>query len=321
MAARTHLWTREELTKLIALTEETYSKANSLAEAVGKKIYEGLMSAMNFRGSIESAIKYLAIQWKSGMPLAVLTEKNLWEINSDFLASIIGMIDPKADVEKIVKRMNPDPRRFVGSIRLNIASGWGEIASFYILNSPHPRMTIIIYLLHMAIYVNTFLTATISEVYTASEDFLNLIDGIDTKRGAVEFLTRLLRRRYIAEDQYSQALEAVENRRELHFASVRELLREEEARLYLAETLLAGKYGLLDRLHSIIEKYNNKPIPREEVAVVVGEIYSIINGLKNMLKDYEFFLSVLNNLLIKSGKDIDTDMLRKAIEDITAGRE
>ncbi|GEM_PF-2345954 len=320
MSVKLRLWTRDELVKFIELAETTYSTANKLAEVHGKKIYEGLMSVLNLRGSTEAAVKYSMLQWRTGMPIAILSEKSGWEINVDFLSSLLYLVDPRANVDKIIKKGEPDYRRFVGTTRLNIAGGWGEIIAFYILNSPHPRMDTIIYLLHMSIYVDTFLTATISEVYTASEEFLGLIENVHVKKGAIEFLTRLLRRRYIPEDLYSLAIEAVENRRELHFTSIRDLLREEEARLYLAESLLAGRYGVVEKLYNVLERYNGKMIPREEIASVAGEVYSLVSGLERAVKDYRIILDKLNELLVSSGKDIDAEILKKVIEEIAVGR-
>jgi len=316
MSEVARMWTLEELRRLVELADKTYEKANELAEKYGKKIYEGLMSVLSFRGASEAAAKFITIEWRNGLPIAVLTDDNLWVINRELLTALIKTIDVGADVTPLFRETKPDPNRFAGNVRLSLPGGWGEIASFYIMNAPLPKMRVIIYILHLSIYVRTFLTATISEVYTASEDFLNLIDSIDTKKGAVEFLTRLFRRRYIPEDQYALGLDVIEKRRELHTENFRELLEEEEARQYMAHLISSGVHGIVLRLQDIIRKYNNKPIPRSELLILVGELYAIITNLENMLSTYKTILDKLNNVLMTTGEKTSSEKLRKVIEEI-----
>ncbi len=311
------LWTREELRKFIAMSEETYERAQALSKEYGKKIYEGLMTVLSFKGASEAAVKYLDMQYGTGMPIAVLDKNNLWNINTDFLERIIRFIDPGADYSVIIREAQPDQNKFVGRIRLYLPGAWGEISAFYILNHPTPRMKIILYILHLAIYVKTFLTATIAEVYTGSEEFLKLIDGIDTKQGAIEFMTRLMRRRYIPEDMYAKSLEAIERRRELPFSNLKDVLEDEEARVYIAEALLEGVQGILMRIHKMVEESGGKPVPREKVSALVGELYSILHGLERMERDYRKVLDKLNDILNRSGREVNPEKLRRLLEEIT----
>ncbi len=320
MSGIARMWTLEELRKLVELADKTFEKANELAEKHGKKIYEGLMSVLSFKGSSEAAAKFVTIQWRNGVPIAVLTDDNLWVVNKDLVTALIKTIDVNVDLSQIFREAKPDPKRFIGSSRLSIPSGWGEIASFYIMNTPMPKMRVIIYILHFSIYIRTFLTATISEVYTASEDFLNLIDAIDTKKGAIEFLTRLFRRRYIPEDQYALGLDIIERRRELHVENFRDLLEEEEARQYMANLISSGVHGIVLKLQDVIRRYNNKPIPRQEILMIVGELYSIISNLETMLSTYKNILNKLNSVLMTTGERTTSDKIRKVIEDIITMR-
>ncbi len=311
------LWTRDELRKFIAMAEETYEKAQVLSKEVGKKLYEGLMAAMSFKGASEAAVKYLDMQYATGMPIAVLDKNNLWFINTDFLERILRFIEPGSDYTAIVRETQPDPNKYLGRVRLYLPGAWGEIAAFYILNHPTPRMKIILYIFHLATHVKTFLTATIAEVYTGSEEFLKLIDGIDTKQGAIEFMTRLMRRRYIPEDMYAKSLDAIERRRELPFSNLRDVLEDEEARLYIAEALLEGVQGVLMKIHKMIEESGGKPVPREKVSALVGELYSILHGLERMENDYRKILDKLNIVLNRSGREVNPEKLRKILEEIT----
>ena len=54
--------------------DDVYEKAKKLEQEHGKKIYEGLMMALDLKGSSEAAVKYLDIQYKAAMPIAVLDE-------------------------------------------------------------------------------------------------------------------------------------------------------------------------------------------------------------------------------------------------------
>ena len=68
------IWSTEELRKFVKLSDDVYEKAKKLEQEHGKKIYEGLMMALDLKGSSEAAVKYLDIQYKAAMPIAVLDE-------------------------------------------------------------------------------------------------------------------------------------------------------------------------------------------------------------------------------------------------------
>ncbi len=310
------LWSIDELRKYVSLSEEVYERAKKIGGEAGRRFYDGLMIALDLRGSVEAAIKYVDIQYRAAMPIAILDEKNLWNINYEFLEKILRQIDASIPFKNIVREGKSDPSKFVGSKRLSLRGAWGEIIAFYILNEPLPKLSNILYLLHLAAYVTTFTTATIPEIYTGSEEFLELIEKVNTKKGAIDFLTRLLRRRYIPEDLYSDALEAVDRRRELTFESLRDVLEEHEARAYLAETLVKGIHGIILRLQDLVEKSGNRPIPRENLSVIVGEVSSFIKGLERTLEEYRSIVEKLNNLLIRSGRTINPDKIRALIEEL-----
>jgi hypothetical protein len=311
------LWNIDELRSMVKLSDEVYERAHKIGNEAGKKFYEGLISVLSLKGSTEAAIKYIEIQHTAAMPIAVLDEKNLWNINSDFLKKLLKQIDPTSQVEKIIKKGKEDPSKFIGTERLILPGAWGEIIAFYILNEPTPTMINIVYLIHLSTYVTTFTTVTIPEVYTASEDFLKLIEKIGTKNGAIEFLTRLLRRRYIPEDVYASALEAVKNRRELGFTSLRNVLEEHEAKAYVAERITMGTYGIIAKLQDIIDKSRGDYVDRGEIARVVGEVYSIVRSLEELKKEYSNILEKLNGILLESGSQIRIDRIRRVVEEIS----
>ncbi len=311
------IWSTEELRKFVKLSDDVYEKAKKLEQEHGKKIYEGLMMALDLKGSSEAAVKYLDIQYKAAMPIAVLDEHDTWNINKELLEFLLRNIDASAPVEKIFREAEPDPSKYVGKYRLKLGGAWGEIIAFYILNEPVPKMTNVLYLLHMATYVTTFSTVTIPEIYTGSEEFLKLISSVDTKRGALEFLTRLLRRRYIPEDLYAEALEAVNKRHELTFASLRDELERHESRTLMAEYLMSGVSAIVVKLQEIVEKYGNNPVPRENIAAIVGDVYTITRGLEKALEEYRNVLNKLNDLLTTSGKSINPDKIKQVIEELS----
>ncbi len=311
------LWSIDELRKMVSLSDEVYERAKKLGDEAGRKFYDGLMTVMSFKGSTETAIKYLEIQYASAMPVAVLDERNLWNINTEFTSSILKYIDPYIPLEKILKEGKEDTSKFVGKKRLYLPGAWGEIASFYILNEPLPKMVNLLYIFHLAAYVTTFTTATIPEIYTGSEEFLKLISGIDTRDGAIAFLTRLLRRRYIPEDLYTAALDAVQRRRELSFNNLREVLGEHEARAYIAEIIVQGMHGIIVKLQDIIEKNKGGVIPRSMISSLVGDLYSVVKGIEEIKNEYVNVLEKLNQVLNTSGKTINVDKIRRIIEEIT----
>jgi len=272
--------------------------------------------ALDPRKSSGVAVKYLEIQRASAIPIAVLDEKNTWNVNKPLLEVLIKGIDPRAPTERIVREVEPDIAKFSGRIRLKLGGAWGDIIAFYILNDPLPRITNVIYILHMATYITSFTTATLPEIYTGSEEFLKLIKGVDTKDGAIEFLTRLLRRRYIPESSYAEALEAVSKRRDLTFSSLRDELERLESRVVMADYFVRGIPGVIARLQDIVNKYGANLIPREEVASLVGDIYTLTRGLEKALEEYRAVLAKLNDLLTTSGKTIHPEKVKKVIEDI-----
>ncbi|MEM1741660.1 MAG: hypothetical protein QXW87_01515 [Desulfurococcaceae archaeon] len=310
------IWTIDELRKMVALSDEVYITAKKLEEKHGRKIYEGLMTTLDLKGSSEAASKYLEIQYRSATPL-VLIQDETWYVNKDLLTYILKSIDSASPVNEIIKEGEVNPSKYIGRVRLKLGGAWGEIIAFYILNDPLPKMTNIFYLLHMATYVTTFTTVTIPEIYTGSEEFLKLISNVDDKRGALEFLTRLLRRRYIPEDQYAKALESVNKRHDLTFSNLREELEKREARLIISEYLTQGIPGLIAKLSSIVEQYKDSPIPRESISSIVGEIYIITSSLREVLSEYDKALKVLNDLLTTSGKTITPDRISKIIEELS----
>jgi len=309
-------WSIDDLRKYIKLSEDVYSRAKKLEEEKGKRIYEGLMSTLDLKGSSEAGGKFLEIQYRAAIPLVVLDENDTWSINKDVLTVLIKTIDGKAPVEKIIRETEPDPSKHAGRVRLKLGGAWGEIIAFYILNDPLPKMVNILYLLHMATYVLTFTTVTIPEIYTGSEEFLKLIEGVDNKRGALEFLTKLLRRRYIPEDQYAEALEAVNHRRELPFMNLREELERYESRVFMAEQLVSGVSGIIARLQEVLQSHRDEPIPREKIASIVGDVFTVTRGLEKALEEYRTILTKLNDLLTTSGKTINPDKVRQVIEEL-----
>lgn len=311
------IWNVEELSKFVKLSESVYEKAKKLEQEHGKKIYEGLMATLDLRGSSEAATKYLDIQYRAAMPIVVLDEHDTWNINRELLEYLIRNIDASASVEKILREVEPDPSKHVGKHRLKLGGAWGEIIAFYILNEPVPKMTNILYLLHMAIYITSFSTVTIPEIYTGSEEFLKLISEVDTKRGALEFLTRLLRRRYIPEDLYAEALEAVNKRHELTFSSLRDELERHESRKLMAEYLMSGVSAIVLKLQEILEKQGNTPVPRESIASIVGDVYTITRGLEKALEEYRNVLNKLNDLLTTSGRTINPEKIKRVIEELS----
>ena len=311
------VWNTEELRKFVKLSDEIYEKAKKLEQEHGKKIYEGLMATLDLKGSSEAASKYLDIQYRAAMPIAFLDEHDTWNVNKELLEFLIRNIDASAPVEKIFREAEPDPSKFVGRYRLKLGGAWGEIIAFYVLNEPVPKMTNILYLLHMATYITTFSTVTIPEIYTGSEEFLKLISGVDTKRGALEFLTRLLRRRYIPEDLYAEALEAVNKRHELTFSSLREELERHESRTLMAEYLMQGISAIITKLQEMLEKYGNNPVPRENVSAIVGDIYTLTRGLEKALEEYRTALNKLNDLLTTSGRTINPEKIKQVIEELS----
>ncbi len=310
-------WSTDELRGLVRLSDEVYERAKKLGEEAGRKFYDGLMTVMGFKGSTETAVKFVEIQFNAAMPIAILDERNLWNANHDFIGRIIRQIDPSSPIDKLLKTGKEDPSKFVGKNRLYLPGAWGEIASFYILNVPIPSVINIIYIIHLATYVTTFTTATIPEIYTGSEEFLKLVEGITTKKGAIEFLTRLLRRRYIPEDVYADALEAVQRRRELGFKSLRDVLEEHEAKSYTALMITRGIYGVITQLQDIVEKSREGYVDRRYISNIVGEIYSLIKSLEDTIKEYESVLGKLNKLLTSSGEKINIDKVRQLIEEIS----
>ncbi len=310
-------WSTDELRGLVRLSDEVYERAKKLGEEAGRKFYDGLMTVMGFKGSTETAVKFVEIQFNAAMPIAILDERNLWNANHDFIGRIIRQIDPSSPIDKLLKTGKEDPSKFVGKNRLYLPGAWGEIASFYILNVPIPSVINIIYIIHLATYVTTFTTATIPEIYTGSEEFLKLVEGITTKKGAIEFLTRLLRRRYIPEDVYADALEAVQRRRELGFKSLRDVLEEHEAKSYTALMITRGIYGVITQLQDIVEKSREGYVDRRYISNIVGEIYSLIKSLEDTIKEYESVLDKLNKLLTSSGEKINIDKVRQLIEEIS----
>ncbi len=311
------LWSIDELRKIVSLSDEVYNRAKKLGEEAGRKFYDGLMTVMSFKGSTETAIKYIEIQYNAAMPIAVLDERNLWNINTEFTAGLLRYVDPSIKIENIIREGKEDVSKFVGKKRLYLPGAWGEIASFYIMNEPIPKMVNLIYLFHLAAYVTTFTTATIPEIYTGSEDFLKLVSSVDKRDGAISFLTRLLRRRYIPEDQYAIAIEAIQRRRELGFSNLREVLGEHEARAYIADIIVKGIHGIVVRLQDMIEKYRSSEIPRSAVAALAGDLYSVIRGLDEIRSEYQDVLEKLNQILHSSGITIDPDKIRRVIEEIT----
>ncbi|OYT40786.1 MAG: hypothetical protein B6U89_01005 [Desulfurococcales archaeon ex4484_58] len=309
-------WNIEEIRKLVTLSEEIYEKAKKLEEHHGKKLYDGLMITMDLKGSSEAAIKYLDLQHQAAMPIVVLDEHDTWNVNKEFLEQLMRTIDPSIPFEKIIKETEPDPSKFVGRYRLRLGGAWGEIIGFYILNEPVPKIVNILYILQMAAYVTSFSTVTIPEIYTGSEEFLKLIASIDSKRGALEFLTRLLRRRYISEDLYAEAIEAVNRRHELTFTSLREEMEKYESRALMAEYITRGVTAIILKLQELLEKSGNQPVPREHVASIVGEVYTITRGLEIALEEYRKTLTKLNDLLTTSGKMISPEKIRKVIEEL-----
>ncbi len=310
-------WSTDELKKLVELSDEVYERAKKLGEEAGRKFYDGLMSVMSFKGSTETAVKFVEIQSSSAMPIAVLDERNLWNANHEFIEKIIKQIDSSSPIEKLLKKGKDDPSKFVGKSRLYLPGAWGEIASFYILNVPLPSVINIIYIIHLATYVTAFTTATIPEIYTGSEEFLRLVEGINTKRGAIEFLTRLLRRRYIPEDLYADALEAVQRRRELGFRSLRDVLEEHEAKSYTALMITRGVYGIITQLQDIAEMSKDGYVERKQIANIVGELYSLIKSLEESISQYNEILMKLNKLLITSGERINVEKVKQIIEEIS----
>jgi hypothetical protein len=311
------IWSVDDLRKFVELSDQVYGKAKKLEEGHGKKIYEGLMSTLDLKGSSDAAAKYLEVQYRAAMPLAVLDEHDTWNINKELLEYLIRTIDASAPVEKIFRESEPDPSKFVGRYRLKLSGAWGEIIAFYILNEPTPKMVNVLYLLHMATYVTTFSTVTIPEIYTGSEEFLKLISSVDTKRGALEFLTRLLRRRYIPEDVYTEALEAVNKRHDLPFSSLRDELERRESRALMAEYLMNGITAIVVRLQEILEKHGNNPVPREDIASIVGDLYTLTRGLEKALEEYKSVLNKLNDLLTTSGKNVNPDKIKQVIEELS----
>ncbi len=309
----------EDIRKMVKLSDDVYEKAKKLEEQAGKKIYEGLMATMDLKGSSEAAVKYIDIQYKAAMPIVVLDEHDTWNINKEFLEYIMRTIDPSIPIDKITRESEPDPSKHVGKYRLRLGGAWGEIISFYILNEPVPKITNILYLIHIAAYITSFSTVTIPEIYTGSEEFLKLISNVDTKRGMLEFLTRLLRRRYISEDLYTEAIEAVNRRHELTFTSLREELEKYESRSLMAEYITRGSSAIVIKLQELLEKYGDKYVPREEVASIVGEVYTITRGLEIALEEYRTMLTKLNDLLTTSGKQINPDKVKKVIEELGRG--
>ncbi len=310
-------WSTDELRGLVRLSDEVYERAKKIGEEAGRKFYDGLMTVMGFKGSTETAVKFIEIQFNAAMPIAILDERNLWNANHDFIGKIIQQIDPSSPIDKLLKTGKEDPSKFVGKNRLYLPGAWGEIASFYILNVPIPSVINIVYIIHLATYVTTFTTATIPEIYTGSEDFLKLVEGITTKKGAIEFLTRLLRRRYIPEDVYADALEAVQRRRELGFKSLRDVLEEHEAKSYTALMITRGIYGVITQLQDIVEKSKEGYVDRRYISNIVGELYSLIKSLEATIKEYESVLGKLNKLLTSSGERINIDKIRQLIEEIS----
>lgn len=311
------LWSTDELRGLVKWSDDVYERAKKLGKEAGRKFYDGLMTIMGFKGSTETAVKFLEIQYNAAMPIAVLDERNLWNANHEFIKRLIAQVDPHSRIDKILKEGKEDPSKFVGRKRLYLPGAWGEIASFYILNVPIPRIVNIIYMIHLSTFIDTFTTATIPEIYTGSEDFLKLVENISTKKGAIEFLTRLLRRRYIPEDLYAIGIEAVQRRRELTFTSLRDVLAEHEAKAYFAELITAGLYGIVEKLHDIVERQENGYVRREELSRLVGEIYSVIKGIEEIKEQYSNVLVKLNKLLTTSGRRIRVEKVRQIIEELS----
>ncbi|MEM1662121.1 MAG: hypothetical protein QXP72_00090 [Desulfurococcaceae archaeon] len=307
----------ETLLELVKLSDEVYARAKSMENQYGKKIYEGLMLTLDFRGSSEAAVKFIEIQRLSSIPLVYIDNDNTWCINREVAVGLLKQVDPRAPIEKIFRETQSEPSKYAGKYRLKLGGAWGEIASFYILNEPLPKITNIVYLLHMATYITSFTTVTIPEIYTGSEEFLKLVSGIDKKNGAIEFLTKLMRKRYIPEDQYTSALEAVNKRNDLPFTTFRDILEKYEARMVLSEHLTKGVSGIIEKLNEITSKYGDKPIPREEVSLIVGELYSVVRGLKEVLEEFNKALRVLNDLMTTSGKTISPAKLRSIVEELS----
>lgn len=307
----------EKLLELVKLSDEVYVRAKSIENQFGRKIYEGLMLTLDFRGSSEAAVKFVEIQRLASIPLVYLDNDNTWCVNRDVVIELLKSIDPRAPVEKILKETQSEPSKYAGKFRFKLGGAWGEIAGFYILNEPIPKITNLIYILHMATYITSFTTVTIPEIYTGSEEFLKLVSGVDKKDGAIEFLTKLMRKRYIPEDQYTAALEAVSKRNDLPFTTLREILEKYEARIVLSEYLTKGISGVIDKLSEIANKYVDKPIPRDEVAALVGELYSIARGLEEALDEFNKALRILNDLMTTSGRTITPVKLRSVIEELS----
>lgn len=307
----------EKLLELVKLSEDVYLRAKDLEKQYGRKIYEGLMLTVDFKGSSEAAAKMIELQRIYSIPMVYLESDNVWAINKDLVTSLIKYIDPRSPVEKIIKETNPEPTKFVGKVRLKLGGAWGEISSFYILNEPLPKLTNVIYILHIATYVTSFSTVTIPEIYTGSEEFLKLVSNVDKKDGAIEFLTKLMRKRYIPEDLYTAAIEAVNKRNDLTFTSLRDILDRIEARRIVSESFVFGVTGIANKLSELLSKYGDKSVPREDVAVIVGEVYSITRGLKEAYEEFEKALNILNDLMTTSGKQIPPSKLRNVIEQLS----
>ncbi|MEM1826209.1 MAG: hypothetical protein QXX35_05590, partial [Desulfurococcaceae archaeon] len=273
----------------------------------GKEIADKLLDISYNIIRFEIEIRLKKLRYDLGKKIIYVTD-----IEDDYLKNLY-----EAENMKIIKEGEVNPSKYIGRVRLKLGGAWGEIIAFYILNDPLPKMTNIFYLLHMATYVTTFTTVTIPEIYTGSEEFLKLISNVDDKRGALEFLTRLLRRRYIPEDQYAKALESVNKRHDLTFSNLREELEKREARLIISEYLTQGIPGLIAKLSSIVEQYKDSPIPRESISSIVGEIYIITSSLREVLSEYDKALKVLNDLLTTSGKTITPDRISKIIEELS----
>jgi len=311
------VWSVDEIRKMVELSDIVYDRAKKLETQVGKKLYEGLMATLDLKGSSEAAVKFIELQHMYSMPIAVLDDNDTWNVNREFVEHLLRSIDPNIDLSKVIREAEPDQSKHIGRTRFRLGGAWGEIISFYILNEPLPKITIILYLIHIASYITTFTTVTIPEIYTGSEEFLKLIGGADTKRGMLEFLTRLLRRRYISEDQYTSAIEAVNKRHELPYESLKEELERYESRAVMAEYISKGISAIIVKLQEILDKYGDKPIPREEVASVVGEVYTITRGLEIALDEYRNMLTKLNDLLTTSGRTISSEKVRRIMEELT----
>lgn len=307
----------EKLLELVKLSDEVYVRAKSMENQFGRKIYEGLMLTLDFRGSSEAAVKFIEIQRLASVPLVYLDGDNTWCVNRDVVIELVKSVDPRSPVERILRETQSEPSKYAGRYRFKLGGAWGEIAGFYILNEPIPKITNLVYIFHMATYITSFTTVTIPEIYTGSEEFLKLVSGVDRKEGAVEFLTKLMRKRYIPEDQYTAALEAVNKRNDLPFTTLRDILEKYEARVVLSEHLTKGISGIVEKLSEIANRYVDKPVPRDEVAAIVGELYSVARGLEEALDEFNKALRILNDLMTTSGKTITPAKLRSIIEELS----